>query len=118
MVNPAISVRAGARVSMRVIHADQDTAHGLVITAPQWGGVLDAGDDHLARLHRVSRPVSRQPDIRISNDPRFEGWHLHFTPDFEFLAESGGALVQETDRSTTATQSGAVPCGSGLHALW
>ena len=72
MVNPAITVRAGVRVSMRVINADEDTAHGLVITAPQWGGLLDAGDDHLARLHRVSRPVSRQPGIRISNDPRFE----------------------------------------------
>jgi hypothetical protein len=64
MVNPAITVRAGARVSIRVINADQDAAHGLVINAPRWGGVLDAGDDHLARLHRVSGLVSRQPDIR------------------------------------------------------
>jgi hypothetical protein len=33
MVNPAIIVLAGSRVSMQVINADPDTAHGLVITA-------------------------------------------------------------------------------------
>ena len=34
MVNTAITVRAGVRVTMRVVNADHDTAHGLVITAP------------------------------------------------------------------------------------
>lgn len=33
MVNPAIVVKAHAHVSMRVVNADPDTAHGLVITA-------------------------------------------------------------------------------------
>lgn len=33
MVNPAITVPAGARVSIQVINADPDTAHGLVITS-------------------------------------------------------------------------------------
>ena len=33
MTNPAIVVPAGARVSIEVINADPDTAHGLVITA-------------------------------------------------------------------------------------
>lgn len=33
MVNPAVIVPAGARVSIQVINADPDTAHGLVITA-------------------------------------------------------------------------------------
>jgi hypothetical protein len=33
LVNPAITVPAGARVSIEVINADPDTAHGLVITA-------------------------------------------------------------------------------------
>jgi len=33
MVNPAITVPAGARVSMEVINADPDTAHGLVVAA-------------------------------------------------------------------------------------
>ncbi|HUZ25284.1 MAG TPA: hypothetical protein VMV07_16130 [Streptosporangiaceae bacterium] len=33
MVNPAITVKAGAQVSIEVINADPDTAHGLVITA-------------------------------------------------------------------------------------
>jgi rusticyanin len=33
MVNPKITVPAGAQVSIQVINADPDTAHGLVITA-------------------------------------------------------------------------------------
>jgi rusticyanin len=33
MVNPAIVVMRGARVSIQVINADPDTAHGLVVTA-------------------------------------------------------------------------------------
>ena len=33
LVNPAITVPAGAQVSIEVINADPDTAHGLVITA-------------------------------------------------------------------------------------
>jgi rusticyanin len=33
MTNPAIVVKAGARVSIEVINADSDTAHGLVVTA-------------------------------------------------------------------------------------
>jgi rusticyanin len=33
MVNPGITVPAGATVSIQVINADPDTAHGLVITA-------------------------------------------------------------------------------------
>jgi rusticyanin len=32
MVNPTITVPAGAKVSIRVVNADPDTAHGLVIT--------------------------------------------------------------------------------------
>jgi hypothetical protein len=33
MTNPTIVVKAGARVSIEVINADPDTAHGLVVTA-------------------------------------------------------------------------------------
>jgi rusticyanin len=39
MVNPTIVVPAGTRVSIEVINADPDTAHGLVITGqgqPSW----------------------------------------------------------------------------------
>jgi rusticyanin len=40
LVNPAVTVKAGARVSIEIINADSDTAHGLVITAsrgtPSW----------------------------------------------------------------------------------
>src|SRR2546421_1310110 len=35
LVNPAIIVPAGAKVSIQVINADPDTAHGLVITTSQ-----------------------------------------------------------------------------------
>jgi rusticyanin len=35
LVNPAITVPAGTKVSIQVINADPDTAHGLVITASQ-----------------------------------------------------------------------------------
>ena len=35
MVNPKITVPAGAQVSIQVINADPDTAHGLVITSGQ-----------------------------------------------------------------------------------
>jgi rusticyanin len=46
MVNPAITVPAGARVSMEVINADPDTAHGLVVTAsgtrPAWMPMMTA----------------------------------------------------------------------------
>lgn len=33
LVNPTITVKAGTRVSIEVVNADSDTAHGLVITA-------------------------------------------------------------------------------------
>lgn len=33
MVNPTLVVPAGGRVSIEVVNADPDTAHGLVITA-------------------------------------------------------------------------------------
>ena len=35
MVNPKITVPAGAQVSIQIINADPDTAHGLVITSNQ-----------------------------------------------------------------------------------
>jgi rusticyanin len=33
MVNPTITVKSGARISIEVVNADSDAAHGLVITA-------------------------------------------------------------------------------------
>ena len=35
LVNPAITVPAGAKVRIQVVNADPDTAHGLVVTASQ-----------------------------------------------------------------------------------
>ena len=45
MVNPAIAVPAGARVSIQVINADPDTAHGLVISQCCGPDLMDADDD-------------------------------------------------------------------------
>jgi len=46
LTNPAITVTAGARVSIAVVNADADTAHGLVITAagaaPAWMPMMTA----------------------------------------------------------------------------
>ena len=46
MVNPAITVPAGAHVSIEFVNADPDTAHGLVITAsgarPAWMPMMTA----------------------------------------------------------------------------
>jgi rusticyanin len=46
MTNPTIVVKAGARVSIEVINADPDTAHGLVVTtsgaASSWMPMLAA----------------------------------------------------------------------------
>jgi rusticyanin len=46
MVNPKITVPAGAHVSVQVVNADPDTAHGLVVTtsdtAPTWMPMMTA----------------------------------------------------------------------------
>lgn len=47
LVNPALVVPAGARVSIDVINADDDMAHGLVVTGPGagagWMPMMGAG---------------------------------------------------------------------------
>jgi uncharacterized cupredoxin-like copper-binding protein len=74
MVNPAIVVRDGARVSIEVINADPDTAHGLVVTASQarsaWMPMLTA------------RPAFPGSALWFLGDPTAAGMHagtLSFT---------------------------------------
>jgi len=99
LVNPAITVKAGARVSIEIINADPDTAHGLVITAghgtPSWmpmmatraafagaalwflGNPTSAGmhaDPHLQRQRTRDLPV---PVPRPRTRPEGHGRDLH-----------------------------------------
>ena len=66
-----------------------------------------AGADVLAFFKLIDKQVPRSlvihvvldnlsahaaPEVTVSlTHPRRARWHLHFAPDFEFLAESGGA---------------------------
>jgi len=46
LTDPRVVVPTGARVTVQVVNADPDTAHGLVITASQPGPfVVEADDD-------------------------------------------------------------------------
>src|SRR5215469_18067110 len=67
MVNPTIVVPAGTRVSMEVINADLDTAHGLVITASQdrssWMPMMTA------------RPAFTGSALWFLGDPTAAGMH-------------------------------------------
>ena len=64
LVSPAIVVKAGTRISIEVINADPDTAHGLVITAGPGSILMDADDDRLPRVPRLGPVVPRQPRQR------------------------------------------------------
>ena len=79
LVNPTISVRQGASVTIHVINADPDTAHGLVITA--------------ARAAAAYMPMMSAP-------PAFAGAAIWFLGD----PTSGG--LHEATMNFTAGQSG------------
>jgi len=67
MVNPAVVVPAGARVSIEVINADPDTAHGLVVTSaqnrPSWMPMM------------TSRPAFTNSALWFLGDPSATGMH-------------------------------------------
>jgi hypothetical protein len=67
MVNPTIVVPAGTRVSIEVINADPDTAHGMVITASQdrssWMPMMTA------------RPAFTGSALWFLGDPTAAGMH-------------------------------------------
>jgi rusticyanin len=75
LTDPAISVRVGARVTIQVVNADPDTAHGLVITVGQakssWMPMMTA------------RPAFPGASVWFLGNPTAAGMHagtLAFTP--------------------------------------
>jgi hypothetical protein len=76
LVNPAITVPAGAQVSIQVINADPDTAHGLVITASSDVSspmpMMTDGEFRCRTRGRESRPPAASglpPSARSNNAP-------------------------------------------------
>jgi rusticyanin len=67
MTNPAIVVPAGARVSIDVINADPDTAHGLVITAST------AASSWMPMM--TSRPAFTRSALWFLGNPTSAGMH-------------------------------------------
>jgi rusticyanin len=79
MVNPKITVPAGAQVSIQVINADRDTAHGLVITSgrgrPSWMPMM------------TSRPAFTGSALWFLGNPTAAGMH---TGTLTFTASTPG----------------------------
>ena len=74
MVNPKITVLAGARVSVQVVNADPDTAHGLVVTAS------GAGSSWMPMM--TARPAFPGAALWFLGNPTSAGLHtgtLSFT---------------------------------------
>jgi rusticyanin len=74
MVDPAVVVMAGARVSIQVVNADPGTAHGMVITAS------DAGSSWMPML--TASPAFTGSAVWFLGDPTSAGMHaatLSFT---------------------------------------
>jgi rusticyanin len=80
MVNPKIIVPAGAQVSIQVINADRDTAHGLVVTASQ--------DQSSWMPMMTSRPAFRGSVLWFLGNPTAAGMH---TGTLTFTAATPGS---------------------------
>jgi rusticyanin len=79
MTNPAITVKAGARVSIEVINADPATAHGLVIAAGQ------ARSSSMPMM--TARPAFPGAAAWFLGDPTSAGMH---TATLSFTASTPG----------------------------
>jgi rusticyanin len=79
LVNPAITVPAGAKVSIQVINADPDTAHGLVITTSQ--------DISSPMPMMTSRPAFTGSAVWFLGNPTAAGMH---TATLTFTATTPG----------------------------
>jgi FtsP/CotA-like multicopper oxidase with cupredoxin domain len=79
LVDPVIAVQAGARVSIEVINADPDTAHGLVVTS---GGATSSWMTML-----TARPAFPGSAVWFLGDPTSAGLH---TATLAFTAGSPG----------------------------
>jgi rusticyanin len=80
MVNPKITVPAGAQVSIQVINADPDTAHGLVITSGQ--------DNSSWMPMMTSRPAFTGSALWFLGNPTAAGMH---TGTLTFTASTTGS---------------------------
>ena len=80
LVNPTIIVPPGARVSMRVVNADHDTAHGLVVTA---GGAASSWMPMM-----TAAPAFRGSALWFLPNPTVAGMH---TGTLTFTASARGA---------------------------
>jgi rusticyanin len=80
LVNPAITVPAGAKVSIQVINADPDTAHGLVITA--------SADTSSPMPMMTGRPAFADAAVWFLGNPTTAGMH---TATLIFTATAPGA---------------------------
>ena len=79
LVNPALIVPVGAQVSIQVINADPDTAHGLVITASQ--------DTSSPMPMMTSRPAFPGSALWFLGNPTTAGMH---TATLAFTATTPG----------------------------
>jgi rusticyanin len=105
MVNPTIVVPAGARVSIEVINADPDTAHGLVITASQ--------DRSSPMPMMTARPAFTGSALWFLGDPTAAGMHagtLAFTAatpgSYRYLCPVPGHVQKGMTGIFTVTASG------------
>lgn len=67
LVNPTITVSAGARVSIEVVNADPDTSHGLAVSAP------GAGSGRMPMMTAASAFVGSA--VWLLGDPTTAGMH-------------------------------------------
>ncbi len=79
LVNPAITVPDGARVSIEVVNADPDTAHGLVITA--------SADTSSPMPMMTSQPAFAGSAVWFLGNPTAAGMH---TATLTFTAATPG----------------------------
>jgi rusticyanin len=79
MINPAVTVPAGAKVSIQVINADPDTAHGLAITAS------DGRSSPMPMM--TSRPAFTGSALWFLGNPTTAGMH---TGTLTFTATTPG----------------------------
>jgi rusticyanin len=85
MVNPTVTVPAGAKVSIQVINADPDTAHGLVITAS------DGRSSPMPMM--TSRPAFTGSALWFLGNPTTAGMHtgtITFTATYHYLCPVPG----------------------------
>jgi rusticyanin len=79
LVNPVITVPAGAKVSIQVINADPDTAHGLVVTA--------SADTSSPMPMMTSQPAFAGSAVWFLGNPTTAGMH---TATLTFTATTSG----------------------------